>query len=144
MLGIRGVSAEAGMLGILAVTAAGPAAAAPVMSGHYIERVSTSGGNTATNDWYFTPCGDGCADWSLSAAGAPAAQARLINGQWTMDLTTSAACPDGTMVRSAQSSHYMWDPLTLLGTVQVTVTKASCGDPAGTVGVEAVQLTQAG
>jgi hypothetical protein len=144
MLGIRGISAAAGMLVILAVTAAGPAAAAPVMSGHYIERVSNSNGDAATNDWYFTPCGDGCADWSSSAAGAPAARARLINGQWTMDVTANAACPDGTIVRNAQSNHLMWDPLTLLGTAQSTVTKASCGQPAGTVGVDAVQLTQAG
>jgi hypothetical protein len=50
MLGIRGISAAAGMLVILAVTAAGPAAAAPVMSGHYIARVSNSGGAAVTND----------------------------------------------------------------------------------------------
>ena len=43
-----------------AVGTATPASAAPEMSGHYIETETAANDRSATDDWYFTPCGDGC------------------------------------------------------------------------------------
>jgi len=70
-------------------------------------------------------------------------QARLVNGQWTMDVTGIAACPDGTRVPNAFSDHYVWDPNTLAGTVKITNTAGACGKPAGDSGTINMQLRQA-
>ena len=51
----------AAMLAGLAVGTASPAwADPPTMNGHYIRTVTNTKGQAVTNDWYFTPCGDGC------------------------------------------------------------------------------------
>ena len=122
--------------GAVAVGAASPASAAE-MSGHYIETETyTPTGQSTTNNWYFTPCGDGCAD-------AGFAQARLVNGQWTMDTTMDAVCSDGSRVANGDRNHYTWDPNTLAGTAQVTSNVASCGNPAGNTFTVNVQLRQA-
>ena len=75
------------------------------MNGHYVRTVTNAKGQAVTNDWYFTPCGDGCAQLTTP----PTAQARLVNGQWTMDLVSDAVCPDGSTVPAARGAHYMWD-----------------------------------
>jgi hypothetical protein len=54
---------------ITSTTAAAPTTGtstpgAPTMSGHYIRTETTLDGRSLTEDWYFTPCGDGCADVS--------------------------------------------------------------------------------
>jgi hypothetical protein len=108
------------------VGAAAPASAAPVMSGHYIETETAPDGRSSTNDWYFTPCGDGCADVSNPATRS-GFRATLVNGQWTMDSTDNVVCSDGTTEDNSTSAHYTWDPNTLAGTVQRTQTQPVCG-----------------
>ena len=136
----RGFAASAMFAG-LAVGFAAPASAAPVMSGHYIITYTSPNGQVTTADWYVTPCGDGCA--SINSNGGPVGQARLVNGQWTMDVTGIAACPDGTRVPDAFSDHYTWDPNTLAGTVRITNTAGACGKPVGDSGTISMQLRQA-
>jgi hypothetical protein len=112
-----------------AVGAATPASATPVMSGHYIETTTNSAGQSTTNDWNFTPCGDGCAS-VVSANGYAMGQARLVNGQWTLDTTVTASCNDGTMVPSGGHAHYVWDANTLAGTDVSTWNSGVCpADP---------------
>src|SRR6516225_329301 len=111
--------AVAATFAAVAVGAPAPASAAPVMSGHYIKstRYPTGGGHTLTEDWFFTPCGDGCADMSSPAAGGGARE-MLVNGQWTIDRVSDVVCKDGTTEGLAANTHYTWDPNTLAGTVQ--------------------------
>jgi hypothetical protein len=126
----------------IAVGAASPASAAPVMSGHYVENSTTPAGNVTTSQWDFTPCGDGCAQTTTSDG--VAAQARLVNGQWTFDdPNVSSTCPDGSKHPGTISVHYTWDPNTLAGTAQVTDKTATCGAPAGTVQTNNIQFRQA-
>ena len=140
----RGIAAAA-MLAGWAVGTASAAWADTTMSGHYI-RIETNpqSGQSATDDWYATPCGDGCASLASTPGGPAQSQARLVNGQWTMDSTVSALrCPDGTVVANAVSARYTWDPNTLAGTVQVTYNVPACGNPAGYTQTNNVQLRQA-
>jgi hypothetical protein len=97
------------------------------MSGHYIRSTPypTGGGHTLTEDWFFTPCGDGCADMSSPATGG-GARAMLVNGQWTIDTISDVVCMDGTTEGNAANAHYTWDPNTLAGTVQVIQRQAVC------------------
>jgi hypothetical protein len=127
----------------VAVGAASPASAAPVMSGHYIRTTTgpTGGGHTFTEDWFFTPCGDGCADMSSPAAGG-GARAMLVNGQWTMDSISDVVCQDGTTEGNAANTHYTWDPNTLAGAVQVIQNQGVC-DHARQSYTLSVQLTKA-
>jgi hypothetical protein len=136
----RAIAATATFAG-LAIGAASTAWAAPTMSGHYIETTTNADGLTATNDWYITPCGDGCA--SVVSGRAPLGRARLMNGQWTMDGVATQDCPDGTRVPNALSNHYVWDPNTLAGTIGQTQNVPACGTPAGTKGTSSMQLRQA-
>src|ERR1700741_238999 len=135
--------AVAAAFAAVAVGAATPASAAPGMSGHYIETEPAASGRSTTDDWYFIPCGDGCA--SVARKGAPAfGRAQLVGGQWKFDLTGSTAmCQDGTQVPNALSAHYTWAPSTLAGTVQSTADVAECGDPAGYQVSDNIQLRQA-
>jgi hypothetical protein len=135
--------AVAATFAALAVGAATPASAAPEMSGHYIETETAASGRSTTNDWYFTPCGDGCA--SVAPKGAKAfGRAQLVGGQWILDVTAETAmCQDGTQVPNALSAHYTWDPSTLAGTVQTTADAPECGDPAGYQATDNIQLRQA-
>jgi hypothetical protein len=135
--------AVAATFAAVAVGAAAPASAAPVMSGHYIKTETTpQTGKTVTSDWYFTPCGDGCANWT--SPGVPPSQAHLVNGQWTMDINGGVTyCADGTGHPGTRNAHDTWDPNTLAGTVQVTQTAAVCDLPAGYTYTNNIQLTQA-
>jgi hypothetical protein len=137
--------AAAAMLAGLAVGAAATAwADLPTMSGHYIKTsTDPSSGQSNTKDWYFTPCGDGCASVAETPGGLPWGQARFVNGQWTLDTTGDAACRDGSTVPAANSAHYTWDPNTLAGTGQLTTKVPACGDPAGYQYSNNLQLRQA-
>ena len=104
------------------------------MSGHYI-RIETDPqtGQSETDDWYATPCGDGCASLASTPGGPAISQARLVNGQWTLDSAIHTLnCPDGTVVPNAVSAHYTWDPNTLAGTVQLASNGSACGIQRGT------------
>jgi hypothetical protein len=110
----------------LALGLAAPASAE--MSGHYIATQTNPAGQSTTNDWYVTPCGDGCA--SIVSGSQPLGQARLVNGQWTMDADADINCLDGTpVVRGGASNHYSWDPNTLAGIIQTTYNVPACGQP---------------
>jgi hypothetical protein len=113
------------------------------MSGHYIVTETAAGDRSATDHWYFAPCGNGCA--SVAPKGAKAfGQAHLVGGQWVLDVTgETAVCQDGTQVPNALSAHYTWDPSTLAGTVQKTADAAECGDPAGYQATGNIQLRPA-
>ena len=135
--------AVAATFAAVSVEAPAPASAAPVMSGHYIKKTTdpTGGGHTLTEDWFFTPCGDGCADMSSPAAGG-GARAMLVNGQWTIDSVSDVVCKDGTTEGLAANTHYTWDPNTLAGTVQVIQRQATCEHAPQSYTVS-VQLTKA-
>ena len=129
----------------LAVGTASAARAETTMSGHYI-RIETNpqNGQSVTDDWYATPCGDGCASLASTPGGPAISQARLVNGQWTLDSAVhTLICPDGTVVPNAVSAHYTLDPNTLAGTVLLTYQVPACGSPAGLQVTNNVQLRQA-
>ena len=86
--------AVAATFAAVAVGAVAPASAAPEMRGHYVVTETAANDRSATDDWYFTPCGDGCE--SVARKGVKAfAQAHLVGGQWILDVTGEAAmCPD--------------------------------------------------
>jgi hypothetical protein len=140
----RGVAAAAMFAG-LAVGTASTAWADTTMSGHYIRtETNPQTGKSITDDWYVTPCGDGCVLVATRPDASAPSQARLVNGQWSLDSAVHAlSCPDGTVVPDAVSAHYMWDPNTLAGTVQVTYNAPACGHPAGYTQTNNVQLRQA-
>ena len=146
----RGFAATAMFAG-LALGLAAPTSAAPAMSGHYIETGTdpstgqpfTSGGQPVTNDWYFTPCGDGCASAAVTPGGQALGQAGLVNGQWTLDTIDEVSCHDGSSVPSALSNHRTWDPDTLAGTLQETYKVPACGRPAEYSSNLNIQLRQA-
>ena len=128
----------------LAVGTASAAWAETTMSGHYLRTETSQSGQSETDDWYATPCGDGCASLASTPGGPVLSQARLVNGQWTLDSAVhTLSCADGTVVPNAVSAHYMWDQNTLAGTVQVTYNVAACGHPAGYQNTNNVQLQQA-
>ena len=140
----RGFAATAIFAG-LAVGTASAAWAETTMSGHYLRIESDpQTGQSETDDWYATPCGDGCASLALTPGGPVISQARLVNGQWTLDSAIHTLnCPDGTVVPNAVSAHYTWDPDTLAGTVQLTSNVPACGIPAGYQTINDVQIRQA-
>ena len=129
----------------LAVGTASAAWAETTMSGHYIRtETSPQTGQSDINDWYATPCGDGCVSLASTPGGPVLSQARLVNGQWTLDSAVHAVvCPDDTVVPDAVSAHYTWDPNTLAGTVQATYNVPACGNPAGYQTTNDVQISQA-
>src|ERR1700739_2566351 len=135
--------AAAATFAAVAVGATSPASAAPVMSGHYIKTITgpKGGGHTVTDDWFFTPCGDGCADMSSPATG-DRARAMLVNGEWSMDSISDIVCKDGTTEGLAANTHYTWDPNTLAGTVQV-IQKQAVSDHAPQSYTLSAQLTKA-
>jgi hypothetical protein len=138
----RGIATAAMLAGLAVGTASTTWADLPTMSGHYLYTATDpQSGRSVTSDWYFTPCGNGCA--SVTAGGAPLGQALWLNGQWTMEETGGIAnCPDGTTV-PALNDHYTWDPNTLAGAVTITNTVPACGAPAGTTETDSIQLRQA-
>jgi hypothetical protein len=105
------------------------------MSGHYVVTVNnTITGQTTREDWYFTPCGDGCASVQ------PWGHARLADGQWSLDTTSNALCRNDITVFQAEDAHYVWDPGTLAGTVHLTGRNTACGRPVGYTFVNSVQF----
>ena len=140
MIATRAIATTA-MLAALAVGTASPAwADPPTMNGHYVYTSTGASGQSVTSDWYVTPCGDGCVTVNTNSG---AADAHFVSGKWTGDATSDARCPDGTVVPSAFSNRYVWDPTTLAGTVAVTYTVPACGSPAGATGTNHLQLKQA-
>ena len=139
----RAIAATTMFAGLTVGAASSAWADAPTMTGHYIRIVTSPAGQASNVDWYFAPCGDGCASVALTAGGQPFGQARLVNGQWALDTTSPAGCADGTSVPDALNSHYTWDPNTLAGTVRITNTAGVCGKPAGDSGTINMQLRQA-
>jgi hypothetical protein len=128
----------------LAVGTASTAWADTTMSGHYIRTETGPSGQSQADDWYATPCGDGCASIASTPGGPELSQARLVDGQWTLaSVLHTLACPDGTVVPNAVSGQYTWDPNTLAGTVQLTYNVPACGNPAGYQTTNSVQFTQA-
>jgi hypothetical protein len=140
----RGIAATA-MLAGLAVGTASAAWAETTMSGHYIRtETNQQTGQSVTDDWYATPCGDGCVSIASTPGGPALSRARLVNGQWTLDSAVhTLACPDGTVIPDVVSAHYTWDPNTLAGTVQLTYNVPACGSPAGYQITNDVQIRQA-
>jgi hypothetical protein len=144
-------------LGLAAPAGAwGPAGPAPFpadfqTNGHYTStqinpktgQPFTVEGHPVRNDWYFTPCGDGCASAAHTPGGPPVGQANLVNGQWVLDTTDRAECPDGTIVPDAVAGHRTWDPNTLAGTVQTTGIQPACGFPTGVSETANIQLALA-
>jgi hypothetical protein len=137
--------AAAAMLAALAVGTANAARAQTTLSGHYIRtETDPQTGQSVIDHWYATPCGDGCATLASTPGGPAVSQARLVDGQWTLDSAVhQLICPDGTLVPNAVSAHYTLDPNTLAGTVQLTYQVAACGVPAGYQVTNNVQLSQA-
>src|SRR6516165_8018655 len=84
----------------LAVGTASAVWAETTLSGHYIRtETNPQNGQSVTDDWYATPCGDGCASLASTPGGPAISQARLVNGQWTLDSSVhTVICPDGTVV----------------------------------------------
>jgi hypothetical protein len=156
----RGTSATAFFaalcIGLAAPAGAwGPAAPAPLpadfqTSAHYTEtqinpktnQPFTVHGQPVVNDWYFTPCGDGCASAARTPGGDVLGQATFVNGQWVLDTTDGAECPDGTSVPDAIAAHRTWDPNTLAGTIQLTGNQPACGFPAREPETAGIQLQQ--
>jgi hypothetical protein len=75
----RGIAVAALIAGV-AVGTVSTARADRTMSGHYTKTETTqeSALQNTTYDWYFSPCGDGCANVTVN--GTPG-QAHLVNGQ---------------------------------------------------------------
>ena len=120
----RGFAAGA-MLAGLALVVTAPVSTADPLNGHYIETETYPDGHQIHDDWFITPCGDGCAD--IKNLG----QAHLVNGQWTLDGKGGVSCEEGGDVKDAIGFHYSWDPNTLDGTVQITNNVKACGNPQG-------------
>jgi hypothetical protein len=128
----------------LAVGTASAAWAETTMSGHYIRsEIDPQTGESEADEWYATPCGDGCASIASTPGGPAISQARLVNGQWTLTSAVhTLTCPDGTVVPNAVNAYYTWDPNTLAGNVQLTYEVPACGNPAGYQKTNFVQLWQ--
>lgn len=122
----------------LVATAAVGIALAPVatadtqMSGHYTETTTNrEGGQTITNHWFFTPCGDGCATVQLcdnaKRENCESAKAQLSGGRWKMDVSDiDVGCPDGSVIPKAARFHYEWNPSSLAGTGEGTREGPGC------------------
>lgn len=96
----------------------------PQMSGDYLEtRTYSPTGQSVTNHWHFTPCGEGCAE-------AESSTALLVDGQWTMETIANIICEDGSAATDAAKVHLIWDPYTLAGEADVTQLRPVCGDDA--------------
>lgn len=141
----RGIVSVAVLAAWLAVGSAGIASAAPTMSGHYVSTVTSDSGETTTSDWYFTPCGEGCASVANTSGGPAFGEARLFDGQWTLVWHSDAFCPGGSRVPGAYASYDTWDPNTLAGKDESGLTMQLCGSLGKPLRVtQQLQLTQAG
>lgn len=142
---LRSIVTAAVLAGSLAVGSAGTAWAAPGMSGHYIATVTSDTGETTDSDWYFTPCGDGCAAVANSPGGPVFGNARMVNGQWTLVWHSDAFCPGGTRVPDVYVTYATWDPGSLAGDNDSGVGTPICGSGGRPPRVtQHLQLTPAG
>lgn len=123
----RAILAVAGLAGWLAVGSAATAWADPTMSGHYVATVTSDSGETTDSDWYFTPCGAGCAAVANAPGGPAFGNARMFNGQWTMVWHSDAVCPGGSRVPGAYVSYASWDPNSLAGKDESGINTPICG-----------------
>lgn len=133
--------AAAAMFAGLAVGTASAAWADTTMSGHYTWTSTTPRGSAMSGDYYFTPCGDGCASVATAPGGQAVALARLINGQWTMEGTWAIRCADGSPGPN-EPYHDTWDPNTLEGTSTLMYNVPACGHPPGYQQTNHLQLRQ--
>ncbi|WIM88358.1 hypothetical protein PT015_02275 [Candidatus Mycobacterium wuenschmannii] len=121
----RGAAAGALLAGLALVFTA-PTSSADPFEGHYIETETYPDGHQdPPSDWYVSSCGDGCA--SIQHLG----QAKLANGQWTLDGKGGVSCEQGGDTPDAIGFHYAWDAHTLDGTVEITNKVDACGNAAG-------------
>jgi hypothetical protein len=122
----RGFAAGALFAGLALVLTA-PVSSADPLDGHYLETETYPDGTSVgpPDNWFITPCGDGCA--SIKDRG----QANLVDGQWTLDGKGPVSCEEGGGAPDAIAFHYSWDPNTLDGTVKITNNVAACGNPQG-------------
>ena len=145
MIVARGIFTVAVLVGWLAIGSAGTALAAPSMSGHYISTVTSESGETTTSDWYFSPCGEGCASVANTPGGPAFGNARMFNGQWTLVWHSDAFCPGGSRVPGVYVSYATWDPNTLEGKDDSGIDTPICGSGGRPPRVtQQLQLTQAG
>lgn len=145
MIVTRGIGWLAVLSGWLAVGSAGVASASPAMNGHYVSTVTSASGEVTTSDWYFTPCGDGCASVADTPGGPAFGEARMFDGQWTLAWHSDAFCPSGTRVPGAYASYARWDPVTFAGANESGITKPICGSDKGLPRVtQHLELTQVG
>ena len=132
--------AVAAAFAVIAVGAAAPASAAPVMSGDYILTETNPAGHKSVTNWNINPCGDGCADIK---AGVGSSRAQLVDGQWVIDMFDNIRCLDGVRVPYGANAHITWDANTLAGTDQQVYMLAACGQPAGYTQTNQIQLKAA-
>jgi hypothetical protein len=145
MIVARGIITVAVLVGWLTVGPAGTAWAAPSMSGHYISTVTSESGETTTSDWYFSPCGEGCASVANTPGGPAFGNARMFNGQWTLVWHSDAFCPGGSRVPGVYVSYATWDPNTLAGKDDSGIDTPICGSGGRPPRVtQQLQLTPAG
>lgn len=137
----RGIAVAAMFTGLAVGAAATAWAELPTMSGHYIATMTSSTDQSTTSDFYFSSCGDGCLSAVLMPSGPAGAEARLVNGQWTMDKEGQSTCSEPSQVPTFQ--HWTWDPNTLAGTVDSTYKVAGCGLPQGYKATSHVTFRQA-
>ena len=115
------------MLAGLAVGSVGTASAAPTMDGHYLATVTSASGEITTSDWYFTPCGEGCAAVASSPGGPAFGTARMADGQWSLVWHSDAFCPGGSRVPGVYVSYATWDSETLAGKDDSGIDTPICG-----------------
>jgi hypothetical protein len=139
----RGSAAFAMFAGLALALATAPSSAADPLNGHYTETETYPDGHSVNTEWYFTPCGDGCASVAATPNGKPFGQANLANGQWTMQFTGGVDCEEGGDVPHAIKLDYTWDANTLAGNVQITNNIQACGNPPGYQETNQVKLAQA-
>ena len=129
--------APAAILSALAIGTACPVLADTAMSGQYDAVFTAPEGNTNHVQWFFTPCGAGCENVSVTRPAPPGVpeglQAHLVGGKWQVtNPHDSAACPSGEKpTPGIFSSVETWDPNTLQGTARHTLNQPACGMPAG-------------
>jgi hypothetical protein len=113
------------------------------MSGHYIKTETNQSGQSSTDDWYFTSCGDGCASVGTAPGGSSVGQARLVSGEWALDANIPVSCDDGRQIANPGTTHYTWDPNSLAGAGAMTYQVQGCYHPAGWTFNTSIQLRQA-
>lgn len=98
-------------------------------SGRYrMTNTNPDTGQTFTQAWNVTSCGDGCARIVVPGA---TDLAHLVNGQWTWNAKFDAICTDGSIVPNAGSGYTTIDAVTLRGAAHITWSKTCADSSAG-------------